>query len=110
MNPKHISIVLILTVLIAGLCLTGPSLAGGKAGASSTQETIEGVLAIKEGHGHILVRPETGNDIALRMNESTKITRNGKPAEYADLQGGDKIRAKYDSTNREAVEIHAKGS
>lgn len=110
MTLRHISIVLILTVLIAGLCFTGLSLAGGKAGTNSTQATIEGVLAIKEGHGHILVRPETGNDIALRMNESTKITRNGKPSEYEDLQGGDKIRAKYNSTNREAIEIHAKGS
>ena len=110
MTFKYKSIVLILTVLTIGLCLTEPSLAGGKIGTSNTQETIEGVLAIKEGHGHILVRPETGNDIALRMGESTKITRNGKPAEYADLQGGDKIKAKYDSTNREAFEIHANGS
>jgi hypothetical protein len=104
MTLKHISIVIILTVLAAGLCFSGSSLAG------STKATVEGVLAIKEGHGHILVRPETGNDIALRMRESTRITRNGKPAAYEDLQGGDTIKAKYDSTNREAIEIHASGS
>jgi len=81
--------------------------AGFKMAASDGH--FEGILAIKEGHGDILVRPESGNDKRFKVKESTVITRNGKPATYDDLRARDQLRVRY-SSKRVVIELHATGS
>ena len=81
--------------------------AGFKMAASDGH--FEGILAIKEGHGDILVRPESGNDKRFKVKESTVIIRNGKPATYDDLRARDQLRVRY-SSKRVVIELHATGS
>ena len=76
--------------------------------ASSTN-LFEGMLAIKEGHGDILVRSENGDQKRFKVKKDTIITRNGKPANYGDLRARDQLRVHYDS-KRVVIELHATGS
>lgn len=62
-----------------------------------------------ESYGHILIRPETGNLVRLRVRANAVITRNGNPAKFGDLRAGDKVRVKYDSKNW-VSELHAIGT
>jgi hypothetical protein len=112
-KTKYIVLIAII-VLIAGIALAGPVLGGGMATSDAQKigavQSIEGIIAIKEGHGDILVRPDTGNDKRLRVRESSTIIRNGKPATYDELQSRDRVEVKYDSASRNVIEIRASGS
>ena len=99
---------IVIAVLISGPARSGEiTNAGFKLAASDSY--FEGILAIKEGHGDILVRPESGNDKRFKVNESTVIIRNGKPATYDDLRARDQLRVRY-SSKRVVIELHATGS
>jgi hypothetical protein len=96
--------------------LSGPALSdGGFDGrtlmaAANETATYEGELAIKEGHGDILVRADNGDQMRLTVKDTTIINRNGKPAVYGDLQSGDKLKVKYSSQDGTVIELNASGS
>ena len=82
--------------IISAVLISGPVEAGETAGngpklASSTHN-FEGMLAIKEGHGDILVRSENGKQKRLKVKKNTIITRNGKSATFDDLRARDQLR------------------
>jgi hypothetical protein len=65
MKKNHILIFNITMAVVLAIVLAGSAFAGGSAEKaiqpqSSNYETMEGVLAIKEGHGDILVRMPDG--------------------------------------------------
>ena len=76
---------------------------------AASDSFFEGILALKEGHGEILVRPENGKDKRFKVKDNTVIARNGKPATFDDLRAGDQLRVHYNSKGV-VVEIHASGS
>ena len=76
---------------------------------SAADKYFVGLLAIKEGHGEILVRPETGNDKRFRVRDDTIIIRNGKKVTFNELRARDHLQIRYESS-REAIEIVANGS
>jgi len=111
---RILSLQLILAALVAILMMpvtvvAGGDAAGGVTQAVSAEKSVEGTLTAMEGYGHILIRPETGNLARLKLRPDTVITRNGKPAKFSDLHGGDKVQAKYDSKNW-VSELHATGT
>jgi hypothetical protein len=83
--------------------LSGPALGAGVVqgrmvlAAADDTATYAGELAIKEGHGDILVRADNGDQIRLTVKDTTMITRNGKPATYDDLRSGDQLRIRYNA-------------
>jgi len=104
---------LILAALVAVLMMPLTVMAGGGAAGESTQaaqaeKSVEGTLTAMESYGHILIKPETGNLVRLRVPGNAIITRNGKPAKFADLRFGDKVQANYDSKSF-VSELHATG-
>ena len=103
-----IAVSIISAVLISGLARSG-ELANGGFKLAASDSYFEGILAIKEGHGDILVRPESGNDKRFKLKDNTIIIRNGKPAAYDDLRARDQLRVRYDST-RVVIELQATGS
>jgi hypothetical protein len=106
MSNYNASILKTTTVVLLCIFLALPVFAGNQAGKV---ESVEGIIAIKEGHGDILIRPDNGNDKRLRVRGSTSITRNGKSATYDDLQARDRVEAKYGS-DRVVIELNATGS
>jgi hypothetical protein len=106
---------IVITVVLA-IVTAASAFAGGTAKIqnqpqSSNYETIEGVLAIKEGHGDFLVRLSDGKAqrLSVKAGEgAVQITRNGKPARYRELKVSDGIEVKYDPSNRKVVAIHAR--
>jgi hypothetical protein len=87
---------------------------GGEIPTASPQLTgsadaFEGMLAIKEGHGDILVRAENGQQKRFKVKRSTIITRNGEPASFDDLRARDQLRVHYDA-KRVVIELQASGS
>ena len=71
--------------------------------------TFEGLLALKEADGVFLIRAKDGKKKRFTVNRNTKITRNGKPADYKDLKSRDRIRVHYTS-DFVVMKIHAEGS
>ena len=113
MSYKIISVMAIAILMISVTLTSGPAISGEMANEgfklAASDSYFEGILAIKEGHGDILVRPESGNDKKFRIKDNTVITRNGKPATYDDLRARDQLRVRYDS-KRVVIELHATGS
>jgi hypothetical protein len=100
-----------LVALIAGTAIAGAS-AGQTDQTKSRQETIEGVLSLKEGHGDFLVRQPDGKTqrFSIGLAQNADITRNGQPARYNELKVNDNIKVQYDGSTREVIAIHAQGS
>ena len=99
-----------LFVLLAGTAFAGA--AAGKADhVKSGNETIEGVLSIKEGHGDFLVRQSDGKAqrFSIGLEQNAEITRNGQPARYNDLKVNDSLKVQYDTSTRKVIAIHAQG-
>jgi hypothetical protein len=113
MSYRIFSAVVIAVSIISVFLLSGPAKSSETVSAgfklAASEEYFEGILAIKEGHGDILVRPENGNDKRFKVKNNTIITRNGKPAAYDDLRARDQLRVHYDS-KRVVIELHATGS
>jgi hypothetical protein len=107
-------VVIAVAALIVGIALTGPVFGAGTANNATQKignvESVEGIIAIKEGHGDILVRPDNGGDKRLRVRDSSTIIRNGASATYEELQSRDQVQVKYDSASRNVIEIRASGS
>ena len=82
MKNNRIYMIVTLTALVA--LLAGTAIAGASAGKTdqtkSRQETIEGVLSLKEGHGDFLVRQpdgkRNGSALALRRMPISRATVN----------------------------------
>ena len=113
MNKRIYSALVIAVLILVSFLIAEPVRSDEAADKSlilaSSANLFEGILAIKEGHGDILVRPESGNDKRFKVTSDTIITRNGKPATYDDLRARDQLRVHYDS-KRVVVELHATGS
>jgi hypothetical protein len=113
MNYRIFSAIVIAVSIISAVFISGPARSGETANdgfkLAASDSYFEGILAIKEGHGEILVRPENGNDKNFKIKDNTIITRNGKPATFDDLRARDQLRVRYDS-KRVVIELHANGS
>lgn len=113
MSYRIFSAIVIAISIISAVLISGPArsgeIANGGLKLAASDSYFEGILAIKEGHGDILVRPESGNDKRFKVKDNTIITRNGKPAAYDDLRARDQLRVQYDS-KRLVIELHATGS
>ena len=111
-NRIFFATVIVLSITIA-VFISGTAESGGLAKdgfkLAASDSYFEGILAIKEGHGEILVRPENGNDKRFKIKDNTVITRNGKPATFDDLRARDQLRVRYNSKGV-VVELHASGS
>ena len=113
MNNRMFSSLLIAAVIITTGSVSSPlqrsAFAGGNTPAvASSTNSFEGLLVVKEADGVFLVRSETGDTKRLKIDKSTTVTRNGKPAVYTDLRSRDRIRVQYNS-NFVATEIEAGG-
>ena len=105
--------VITITTLMISMMTAGPAIGGEVADnrpvfAAATR-TFEGLLVVKEADGVFLIRSESGQKKRFTNNASTAITRNGKPANYSDLQSRDHILVQYDS-NFVVTAIQATGS
>jgi hypothetical protein len=113
MNKRIYSASVIAVLILVSFLIAEPVRSDETADSSpklaSSTNLFEGMLAIKEGHGDILVRSENGDQKRFKVKEDTIITRNGKPAKYDDLRARDQLRVHYDS-KRVAIELHATGS
>ena len=113
MSYRMFSAIVIAVSIISAVFISGPARSGETANdgfkLAVSDSYFEGILAIKEGHGEILVRPENGNDKKFKIKDNTIITRNGKPATFDDLRARDQLRVRYDS-KRVVIELHATGS
>ena len=101
----------VLTIILAGSAFAGGSAEKATPPQSSNYETVEGVLAIKEGHGEFLVRLSDGSAQRFSIKAgagAVEITRNGEPARYSELKPSDNIEVKYDPSNRKVIAIHAR--
>ena len=102
-----IAVSIISPILMSGQAISG-EMANGVFKLAASDSYFEGILAIKEGHGDILVRPKSGNDRRFKVKDNTIITRNEKPAAYDDLRARDQLLVRYDS-KRVVIELHATG-
>ena len=105
-----LAVVLLALVVLA--LMPAHVLAGGESDATDkmtgTEKIVVGTITLKEIDGTIIITPESGNRLIVYAREDTKIIRNQKPVELADLRSGDKIWAKY-ASDRFAIEIRATG-
>jgi hypothetical protein len=109
----------ILSILIISAALLGTGMMSGPARGDqitdqsqklvSSNNTFEGLLAVKEADGVFVVRSEDGKKKRFTVDQKTVITQNGKPAAYSDLRSRDRVRVHYDS-NFVVTEIQAGGS
>jgi hypothetical protein len=104
----------VLMAVVLSAIFVGSAFAGASAGKSNEQKNknyamIEGVLALKEGHGDFLIRLPDGKAQRFSVKTGAEITRNGKPARYNELKVRDSIQVQYDVTNRKVIAIHASG-
>ena len=108
-NTNYILVTLLALALIT--VSAASAFAGGSAGKNNPYEIVEGVLAIREGHGEFLVRLSDGSAqrFSVRGN-AADITRNGESVRYSELKVADSIQVKYQASNRKVIEIHASGS
>jgi len=113
MNYKIFSASMIAVSLIMASLISRPAIGEGKIETSlliaSTTTTFEGTLLVKEGDREILVRSDDGHQRRLKVLRNSVITRNGKPAEFGDLQVRDQVSVSYDSKSV-VVELEAIGS
>ena len=93
---------------ISGLSQRSAFAGGTTPAVASSTNSFEGLIVVKEADGIFLVRSETGDTKRLKIDKSTTVTRNGKPAAYTDLRSRDRIRVQYNS-NFVATEIEAGG-
>ena len=101
----------VLSIVLAGSAFAGGSAEKTSQPQSSNNESVEGVLSIKEDHGEFLVRLPDGKAQRFSVRGSAaEITRNGKPVRFNELKVSDRIQIKYDATNRKVIAIHASGS
>jgi len=110
MKKNCIYILVTLLTLTLATVAAAAAIAGGSAGAAKPYETVEGVLALKEGHGDFLVRLSDGSAQRFSIKAgagAVEITRNGEPARFSELKPSDGIQVKYDPSNRQVVAIHA---
>ena len=108
-----ILLTVVFAVIFAGTALAAGSAENTSQPQSGNYETVEGVLAIKEGHGEFLVRLSDGSAQRFSIKAgagAVEITRNGEPARYSELKPSDSIQVQYDATNREVIAVHASGS
>ncbi len=103
-----IGVTMISVALISGLAISG-EIANDGFKLAASDSYFEGILAIKEGHGDILVRPESGRDKRFKVKDNTIIIRNGKQATFDNLRARDHLRVHHDS-KRVVIELHANGS
>jgi hypothetical protein len=113
MDYKIFFAIAIVVSVIGAVFISGPvrseTIADDHFKLAASENYFEGMLAIKEGHGDILVRPENGNDKRFKVTDDTIIIRDGKPASYDDLQARDQVSVRYDS-KRMVIELRATGS
>jgi hypothetical protein len=107
--PAFVIAVLILVSFLTAEPVRSDETADSNPILASSANLFEGMLAIKEGHGDILVRSENGDQKRFKIKDNTIITRNGKPASYDDLRARDQLRVHYDS-KRVVIELHVTGS
>lgn len=106
----NITLTVVFAVIFAGTALAAGSAEPISPPQSGDYKTIEGVLALKEGHGEFLIRLSDGSAqrFSIKAGAGTvEITRNGEPAPYSELKPGDSIEVKYDPSNRKVIAIHA---
>ncbi len=65
------------------------------------------IAAIDTTAGTVTVHPAQGSDVTVKVDASTKISRNEAPATLADLKVGDKVQAWYDGTSMLASRLVA---
>ena len=111
-NIPKLGIFVVLSLILSTAFMAAQTLAihHGKEELTANYATIEGVLSIKEGHGHIVVRDANGATKILRVQDDAQIIRNGKPALYSDLRGGDRVKVTFDDHTRVITELHATGT
>jgi len=113
MRNNRIFMIVAITALF--VLVAGSAFAGAAAGKSdqmkSGNETIEGVLSIKEGHGDFLVRQSNGKAqrFSIGLEQNADITRNGQPARYNELKVNDSLKVQYDASTRKVIAINANG-
>lgn len=98
-------------LILSGSVLAGAVLDGRTIlAAANDTATYKGELAIKEGHGDILVRADNDSQMRLTVKDTTVISRNGKPAEYKDLKSGDMLTVTYSNQDGTVIKLDASGS
>jgi len=111
-NRAFFSLLVAVLILVAGPTF-GPALGNATAGSShtvsSSTNSFEGLLAVREADGVFLIRSEKGEKKRFKVNPNTTITRNGKPAAYGDLRSLDQIRVYY-NVDFVVTRIEATGS
>lgn len=70
--------------------------------------TVEGTAGLIEKDGTVIVRTTDKPGQIVYIDDSTKISRNGKPATLSDLKPGDQVQAIVGSM-RKALEFKAEG-
>jgi hypothetical protein len=105
----NILLTIVFTAIFAGTAFAAGSVEKNTQPQSGNYETVEGVLAIKEGHGDFMVRLSDGSAQRFRVRgNAAEITRNGVSARYSELKISDAIEVKYDPSSRKVVAIHAR--
>jgi Cu/Ag efflux protein CusF len=70
----------------------------------SVQRTISGeVVSVDSGKHEVVIKDSAGNQGAIVVNESTKLTKGGKAASLADLKAGDKVAVEADEAGGKLV-------
>ena len=97
-------------ILIAALLVFGALMATHPVYAHSEGTELKGVIsAVDTGAGTVTITPkEGGADVVLKVDSTTVIKRNGKPAILADLQVTDRVEAEYDPATMLASRISAR--
>ncbi len=103
---RRASLLTLLLLLIGMLAVATPALANG------LQGKVKGsIVAVDTTAATLTITPKNGGpDITLSVDASTLIRRGGMPATLADLQVGDRVKARYDPATMLASRIDAKSA
>jgi hypothetical protein len=72
--------------------------------ASLTQKTVSGeVVSVDSAKKEVVIKDGAGNEAPIVVNESTKLTKGGKPATLADLKAGEKVTVELDEAGDKLV-------
>jgi len=70
------------------------------------EETLRGTISsVDSDSGELKIKDADGEETALKISSSTKISKGGKEINLADIKVGDKIRAIVEEGAVKAIEV-----
>jgi hypothetical protein len=92
MKKCLLAISLILSMATLGLATTAQQSSASTDSTQKAKKTVSGeVASVDSAKNELVVKDDTGAEIRLMIDKSTKVTKEGKPIKIAEVQPAEKV-------------------